>query len=51
MAGFIPSRLADSPNKSRLSVADPAAILSMSIFSGDLLNGGIDPAGHRFRVG
>jgi hypothetical protein len=31
MAGFIPSRLAVSLNKSRLSVADPVAILRNTI--------------------
>src|SRR6266702_8225434 len=51
MAGFIPSRLADSPNKSRLSVADPAAILSMSILSGNLLDRVVDPPRHRLCIG
>ena len=43
--------LADSPNKSRLSVADPVAILSMLALFGNLLNCVVDPACRRFRVG
>jgi hypothetical protein len=37
--------LADSPNESRLSVADPVAIVSMLTLFGDLLNCAVNPGG------
>src|SRR5271156_1773648 len=48
---LMPSRVADSLNRSRLSEADPVAILSMRLLLGDLLDRCIDPTCSGLRIG
>ncbi len=51
MAGFMPSRLADSRNRSRLSEAGPAAILSRNGLLSDLLDDAVHPASRSLGIG